>query len=80
MDESKLTRRNVLKNLALVGAAVPLQLPTLVTQNKPQSANGLSTDVSAMRLYVGEPSIGEPGYEKRVAKLFENASSRDAAT
>jgi hypothetical protein len=66
MEDSRLTRRDLLK-AAVGGVALLLQPVNRVMATQP------SSDVL---LYVGEPSMGEPGYEERVARIFEQATPR----
>ena len=65
MEESGLTRKAFAKTMALGVAAL------LLPQAKRATAAEVPSDVT---LYTGEPSIGEPGYERRIAKIFEQAT------
>lgn len=65
MEESRLTRKAFMKTMVLGGAAL------LLPQAKEAAAAEVPSDIT---LYVGEPSIGEPGYEQRVARIFEQAA------
>jgi len=69
MEESRLTRKAFLKTLLLGGAG--LLLP------KAEQASAAEAPVG-VKLYVGEPSIGEPGYEQRIARIFEQAKVKRA--
>lgn len=76
MDEAKLTRKGFLKNLAVAGVALPLR--GLGTAAAPGEAK--ATGPGGLTLYIGEPSIGEPGYEQRVARIFGMDSGRGGGT
>lgn len=69
MEESRLTRKVFLKTLLLGGTG--LLLP------KAERAVAAETPLE-VKLYVGEPSIGEPGYEQRIARIFEQARVKQA--
>lgn len=66
MEDFPLTRRDLIK-AAVGGVTLLLQPVSRVTAAQP------SSDVP---FYAGEPSIGEPGYEERVARIFEQAMLR----
>jgi len=66
MADSRLIRRDFIK--VIVGGLVFLLQPM-----KGIMAAEPSSDVP---LYGGEPSIGEPGYEERMARVFEQATPR----
>lgn len=65
MEESNLSRKMILKTM-VVGSAALLLAPA-----KGVAAARLPTDVP---LYHGQPSIGEPGYEERINRIFQQAS------
>ncbi len=64
-EESQLTRKAFLKTVLLGGAAL------LLSQAKEAAAAEVPADIP---LYTGEPCIGEPGYEKRIAGIFAQAT------
>ncbi|MFQ5856649.1 MAG: hypothetical protein ACE5LU_13515 [Anaerolineae bacterium] len=64
MEESRLTRKAFMKTMVLGSAAL------LLPQAGEAAAAKLPSDTP---LYPGQPSIGEPGYEQRIARLFEQA-------
>ncbi len=66
MEDSRLTRRDLLK--AAVGGAALLFQPV----NRVMAAH----PSSEVPFYIGEPSMGELGYEERVARIFEQATPR----
>jgi len=69
MEESRLTRKAFLKAVVLGGTAFVLP------RTKEAAAAELPANVP---LYTGEPNIGEPGYERRVARIFERATVKKA--
>lgn len=67
MEECRLTRKAFVKTMVLGGAAL------LLPQAKEAAAAEIPSDIT---LYIGEPSIGEPGYERRIARLFKQAPAK----
>lgn len=69
MEESRLTRKAFMKTMVMGGAAL------LLPPAQKAAAAEIPSDIP---LYTGEPSIGEPGYEQRVARIFEQAAAKPA--
>lgn len=65
MEQSRLSRKAFLKAMALGSAAL------LLPPAKEAAAAEAPPDI---RFYSDEPSIGAPGYEQRIAKIFEQAT------
>lgn len=64
MGDSGLTRRELLEAAVLGSVASALV---------PAGGGGAAEASPGVPLYAGEPSIGEPGYDERVARLFGQA-------
>ena len=73
MDKKKLNRKDFLK-LATMTAATALA-SGLISKKKALAMEHV-TDVT----YYDGPSIGQPGYERRVAKLFKASGLPQKAT
>ena len=67
MKNTRLSRVDFLKGIALGGVGLLLSAGKVSASEKPAKGPELPANLHS---FAGEPTVGQPGYEKRVARLF----------
>ncbi|MEJ2560608.1 MAG: hypothetical protein P8186_31180 [Anaerolineae bacterium] len=67
MEDTQLNRKDFLKGTVLGSLGLLLSAKSVLASEKPTQDAELP---DGLRSFAGEPSIGESGYENRVARLF----------